>query len=57
LWIALAVPFTYVFDAEGEKVRVVRFETTGTLAPESLSFTSDGHVLATPGCYVFDAGG
>ena len=57
LWIALAVPFTYVFDAEGEKVRVVRFEATGTLAPESLSFTSDGHVLATPGCYVFDAGG
>ena len=56
LWVALAVPFTYVFDQDGEKVRVVRFEATGTLAPESLSFTPDGHVLATPGCYVFDTG-
>lgn len=56
LWVALAVPFTYVFDEDGEKVRVVQFEAAGTLSPESLSFTPDGHVLATPGCFVFDAG-
>lgn len=56
LWVVLAVPFTYVFDRDGEKLRVVRFEAAGTLLPESLSFTSDGHVLATPGCYVFDVG-
>lgn len=55
LWIVLAVPFTYVFDQDGEKVRVVRFEAAGTLSPESLSFTADGRVLAAPGCYVFEA--
>jgi hypothetical protein len=56
LWVTLAVPFTYVFDEDGEKVRVVRFEAAGSLSPESLSFTADGHVLVAPGCYVFDAG-
>ena len=53
LWVALTMPFTYVFDADGEKVRVVQFRAAGMLAPSSLAFTPDGRLLATPGCYIF----
>lgn len=57
LWVALTLPFTYVFDADGEKVRVVQFRAAGILAPSSLAFTPDGRLLATPGCYVFELAG
>ena len=53
LWISLSVPFTYVYDATGEKTRTVQFKGADTLAPSSLFFTRDGRVLVTPGCYVF----
>ena len=53
LWISFTVPFTYVYDADGEKVRTVQFRGAGLLAPTSLFFTQDGRLLATPGCYVF----
>ena len=33
LWISLAVPFTYVYDALGEKSRVVQFVAAGPLTP------------------------
>jgi len=54
LWIALDEPYTYVYDARGDKQRVVQFRSTGIFAPTSLTFTSKGQVLATPGCYLFD---
>jgi hypothetical protein len=54
LWIALDVPFTYVYDTRGDKQRVVQFRSTGVFSPTSLSFTPDGRLLATPGCYLFD---
>ena len=54
LWISFTVPFTYVYDADGEKTRVVQFYGAGIIAPTSLSFARDGQLLATPGCYVFD---
>jgi len=54
LWIAFTLPFTYVYDAEGEKSRVVQFHAAGVIAPTSLSFARDGTLLVTPGCYVFD---
>ena len=54
LWISFTLPFTYVYDADGEKTRVVQFYGTGIMAPTSLSFARDGHLLVTPGCYVFD---
>jgi hypothetical protein len=54
LWVAFTLPFTYVYDAEGEKTRVVQFHGAGLLAPSSLSFTPNGKLLITPGCYVFD---
>ncbi len=53
LWISFVLPYTYVFDGEGEKVRTVQFRASGILAPTSLAFGSPGHVLITPGCYEF----
>jgi hypothetical protein len=53
LWISFTVPFTYVYDLDGEKVRTVQFRGAGVLAPTSLFFTHDGRLLVTPGCYVF----
>jgi hypothetical protein len=57
LWISFTLPFTYVYDAEGEKTRVVQFMGAGIMAPTSLSFSRDGQLLVTPGCYVFDPSG
>ena len=54
LWIALSIPFVYVFDASGEKTRVVQLEGAGTITPTSLAFTRDGRLLVTPGGYEFD---
>jgi len=53
LWVSLVQPFTYVYDAEGEKVRTVQFRAAGRLAPSSLSFPEPRRVLVTPGCYEF----
>jgi hypothetical protein len=52
LWIALVVPYTYVYE-EGEKTRLVQFRGAGLLSPTSLSFTADGRLLVTPGCFEF----
>ena len=54
LWISLAVPYSYVYDAQGDKVRTVQFEAAGIISPSSLSFTRSGRLLVTPGCYEFD---
>jgi hypothetical protein len=54
LWISLAVPFTYVYDAQGDKTRTIQFHGAGLIAPSSLSFAMDGRLLVTPGCYEFD---
>ena len=57
LWVSfVAVPLTYVYDADGEKVRVVRFEGAGTLSPTSLFFSHTGRLLVAPGCYEFAPG-
>ena len=53
LWISLMQPITYVYDAQGEKIRTVQFKGADLLAPDSLFFTKDGRVLVTPGCYEF----
>jgi len=54
LWISLGVPYTYVYDAQGDKARTVQFEAAGILNPTSLFFTPQGRLLVTPGCYEFD---
>jgi hypothetical protein len=54
LWISLMQPYTYVYDARGEKIRTVQFRGAGFLAPASLFFTQANRLLVTPGCYEFD---
>ena len=53
LWVALTAPFTYVYDRSGDKIRTVQFKGADILTPNSLFFTKDGRILATPGCYIF----
>jgi hypothetical protein len=54
LWVSLSVPYTYVYDTDGDKVRTVQFQAAGLINPTSLSFAPDGRLLVTPGCYEFD---
>jgi hypothetical protein len=54
LWISLVDPFTYVYDAQGDKSRAIQFTAAGVISPTSLFFTKDGRLLVTPGCYEFD---
>jgi hypothetical protein len=54
LWISLSQPYTYVYDAGGDKVRTVQFSAAGTISPTSLFFAQSGRLLVTPGCYEFD---
>ena len=56
IWIATAAGITYVYDANGEKRRTVRFRGAGPLSPTAMSFTPKGRLLVAPGCYSFDAG-
>lgn len=53
LWIALMVPYTYVYDASGDKVRTVQFRGAGLVSPTSLFFADRHSLLVTPGCYEF----
>jgi len=55
LWVSLVVPFTYVYDEAGEKIRTVQFRGAGLIAPSSLS-VSQGRLLVTPGCFEFVPG-
>jgi hypothetical protein len=55
VWISFVVPFTYVYDADGVKVRTVQFRAAGIVAPNSLFFGARDRVLVTPGLYEFDA--
>jgi hypothetical protein len=54
LWISLSVPYTYVYDKDGDKTRTLQFQAAGLINPTSLSFAPDGRLLVTPGCYEFD---
>lgn len=55
LWISLAVPYTYVYDSDGDKARALQFRAAGVVAPVEFFFTRDGRVLVTPGCHAFPA--
>jgi hypothetical protein len=56
LWIAFVVPYTYVYDRDGDKSRTVQFSAAGIIAPSSLFFGKNGRVLVTPGLYEFETG-
>ena len=53
LWISFVIPYSYVYDAAGEKVRTVQFRGAGIISPSSLWFSEKGRLLVTPGCYEF----
>lgn len=55
LWISLVAPYTYVYDASGDKRRILQFQAAGIIAPTSFFFTKEGKVIVTPGCYTFSA--
>ena len=54
LWISMIVPYTYVYDTQGDKARIIQFSAAGIMSPTSLFFTRSGRILVTPGCYEFD---
>jgi hypothetical protein len=53
LWVSFVVPYTYVYDAEGDKVRIVQFRGTGIGSPASMFFDKRGRLLTTPGLFEF----
>jgi len=53
LWVALAVPYTYVYDATGQKRRTIQLVGARTILPFEMTFDRTGQLLVTPGCYVF----
>ena len=53
LWIALSVPYLYVYNPNGEKIRTVRLQAAGKVQPNSLFFADRARMLVTPGCYEF----
>ncbi|HUF22766.1 MAG TPA: hypothetical protein VMN81_01470 [Vicinamibacterales bacterium] len=54
LWIALSLPYVYVFDAAGDRTRVVVLQGAGVIRAETLAFSRKGRLIATPGGYEFD---
>ena len=49
------MPYTYVFDPDGDKIRTVQFRGAGIMSPSSLFFGRNGRVLVTPGLLEFSA--
>jgi hypothetical protein len=54
VWIALSSGYVYVYDAHGDKTRVVELHGAGRIAPSSLAFSASGRLIVTPGGYEFD---
>jgi hypothetical protein len=54
LWVSFVAPFTYVFDADGDRSRTVHFRGAGEVFPGSLFFGLRGQLLVTPGLYEFE---
>jgi CubicO group peptidase (beta-lactamase class C family) len=54
LWIAFAAGFTYVFDADGDKIRAVRLRGVGAVTPTTMFFAPSGRLLVTPGLHEYD---
>jgi DNA-binding beta-propeller fold protein YncE len=53
LWTAFVVPYAYVYDRDGDKMRTVQFRGAGVIQPNSFFFTTKGRVLVTPGLLEF----
>ena len=53
LWVSLVTPFTYVYDAVGNKTRTLQFRGANPIAADHIAFGRDGRVLVAPELYVF----
>jgi hypothetical protein len=53
LWISFVLPYTYVYDSDGDKVRALQLRGAGMVAPSSLFFGPSGRLLVTPGLVEF----
>ena len=53
LWVTFVVPYTDVFDRDGDKIRTLQFRAAGITTPNSLFFGPKGRLLVTPGLYEF----
>jgi hypothetical protein len=53
LWVSFVVPYTYVFDSDGDKIRVVQFRGAGVTSPGGMFFNHTGALLTTPGLLEF----
>jgi hypothetical protein len=53
LLVSFVLPYSYLFDPDGDKIRALQFRGSGILAPTSVFFTQKGRVLVTPGLYEF----
>ena len=42
LWVTFVVPYTYVYDRDGDKIRTLQFRAAGIMAPNSLFFGPKG---------------
>jgi len=54
LWVAFDAGFTYVFDADGDKIRVVQFRGVGLVSPMTMFFGPTGRLLITPGLHEYE---
>ncbi|MEQ1727161.1 MAG: hypothetical protein ABL982_02175 [Vicinamibacterales bacterium] len=54
LWVAFDAGFTYVFDADGDKIRVVQFRGVGLVSPIAMFFGPTGRLLITPGLHEYE---
>ena len=54
LWVSFVVPYTYVYDADGDKIRTVQFRAAGIVSPNGLFFSEKGRLLVAPGLYEFE---
>ena len=57
LWISFVIPYTYVYDGDGDKIRALQFRAAGIMAPNSLFFGKRDRLLVTPGLYEFEVPG
>lgn len=53
LWVSFVAPYTYVYDADGDKIRTLQLRGAGIISPHSLFFGKGGRLLATPGLVEF----
>ncbi|MGE3843848.1 MAG: hypothetical protein AB7I50_19930 [Vicinamibacterales bacterium] len=54
LWVSFVLPYTYVFDLDGDKRRTVQFRGASIISPTSFTFLGRTRVMVTPGLYEFE---